>query len=234
MTGAPVANRALVMQQEAASPGGLVLSWLRSRGFQTEIVRMDSEHEPVDVSRYRLIVPLGSEFAPYDDHIPWITHELELLREAHYSGASVLGICFGAQLLARVLGGGCHRANTAEIGWTRVHSYDLEMVSEGPWFQWHFDTFDLPGQVQLVAENEVGPQAFIASQSMGVQFHPEVTPAIMEDWVSVYPHELDKEGVDPDGLLEETNAAAAQAETRSHALLDAFLARIVRPAEVNW
>ncbi|HXW78231.1 MAG TPA: type 1 glutamine amidotransferase [Acidimicrobiales bacterium] len=233
MTNPSMAQRALVVQQEAASPGGLVLSWLRSRGFQAETVRMDAEHEPVDLSRYRLIVPLGSEFAAYDDHIPWIGDELELLRQAHHSGASVLGICFGAQLLARALGAGCHRANRAEIGWVRVHSFNADMVSEGPWFQWHFDTFDLPGHAQLVAENDVGPQAFIAGQSMGVQFHPEVTPAIMGDWVSVYRHELDKEGVDPDGLLEETNLGAVEAERRSFALLDAFLERIVRPAEVS-
>ena len=58
------------------------------------------------------------------------------------------------------------------------------MVSEGPWFQWHFDTFDLPDDAQLVAESDVGPQAFVAAQSMGVQFHPEVTPEIMEDSVA--------------------------------------------------
>ena len=85
----------------------------------------------------------------------------------------------------------------------------------------------------LVAESDVGPQAFVAAQSMGVQFHPEVTPEIMEDWVSVYRHELDKEGVDPDGLLEETNVGAEQAQKRSLALLDAFLALVVPRAEVS-
>lgn len=233
MTTASVARRGSVIQQEAASPGGLVLSWLASRGFQAEIIRMDAGHQSVDLGRYHLVVPLGSEFAAYDDHIPWIANELELLREAHYSGTSVLGICFGAQLLARALGAGCHRASQAEIGWARVRSYNAEMVSEGPWFQWHFDTFDLPGEAQLLAESDVGPQVFVAAQSMGVQFHPEVTPEIMDDWVSVYRHELDKEGVDPDGLLKETSVGAAPAEKRSLALLDAFLARIMPPAQVS-
>ncbi len=233
VTHAGVARRALVLQQEAASPGGLILSWLGSRGFDAHVVHMDSGPQAVDLSGYQLVVPLGSEFAAYDDHVPWIPYELELLRRAHFSGASVLGICFGAQLLARALGGRCHRSNKAEIGWARVRSYDAEMLAEGPWFQWHFDTFDLPGDARLVAESDVGPQAFVAAQSMGVQFHPEVTPEIMEDWVSVYRHELDKEGVDPDGLLEETNVGAEQAQKRSLALLDAFLALVVPRAEVS-
>ena len=58
----------------------------------------------------------------------------------------------------------------------------------------------------MIAENEVGPQAYVIGRSLGVQFHPEVTTTIMDDWVRVYRHELDEHGVDPDGLLEETRA----------------------------
>jgi hypothetical protein len=61
---------------------------------------------------------------------------------------------------------------------------------------------------------------------MGVQFHPEVTPEIMDSWVAVYRHELDQEGVDPDGLLEETHRRAAETRKSAWQLFDGFLNEI--------
>ena len=119
----------------------------------------------------------------------------------------MLGICFGGQLLARVLGGRSFRSES-EIGWLPVRSDEPSLVPEGPWFQWHFDSFTAPPGAQLIADSPVGPQAYTIGHSLGVQFHPEVTPQIMEAWVTAYRHELDQQGVDPDGLLEETRAVA--------------------------
>jgi len=164
----------------------------------------------------------------FADHIPWIPRELELLREAHASDVPVLGICFGGQLLARALGARCYRSDASEIGWLPVRSRDSDLVPEGPWFQWHFDTFEPPPGAELVAESDVGPQAFVAGRSLGLQFHPEVTTEIMEDWVRVYRHELDDEGVDPDALLAETYERAESARSASTQLLDTFLERVAR------
>ena len=82
-----------------------------------------------------------------------------------------------------------------------MRSDDPELVPEGPWFQWHFDSFTLPRRRALIAETDVGPQAFVAGRNLGLQLHPEVTTEIMDDWVHVYRHELDADGVDPDALL---------------------------------
>jgi adenosylmethionine-8-amino-7-oxononanoate aminotransferase len=54
------------------------------------------------------------------------------------------GLCFGGQMLARVIGGEVYRSDDSEIGWLPVRSSDASLVPEGPWFQWHFDTFTLP------------------------------------------------------------------------------------------
>jgi hypothetical protein len=102
-------------------------------------------------------------------------------------------------------------------------------VSEGPWFQWHFDSFTVPPGATLVAENDAGPQAFVAGRHLGVQFHPEVTPEIMDGWVRTYRHELDDEGVDPDALLEETRRRAENSRRSSLRLLSRFVDRIARP-----
>src|SRR5262249_29405910 len=153
----------------------------------------------------------------------------ELLRRAHEADVSVLGICFGGQLLARALGSRCFRAELSEIGWLPVRSSDPELVPKGPWFQWHFDTFEPPPGATLGADFEVGPQELVAGRSLGVQFDPEVTTEIMEDWVRVYRHELDGEGVDPDSLLAETYERADSARNASRRLLDAFVERVARP-----
>jgi predicted secreted protein len=63
---------------------------------------------------------------------------------------------------------------------------------------------------------------------MGLQFHPEVTTQIMEDWVRVYRHELDADGVDPDALLAETYEREESARASSRRLLDAFRKRVAR------
>jgi GMP synthase-like glutamine amidotransferase len=220
-------GRALVIQHEAATPGGLLLDWLGEHDVETDVVRIDEQQGDIDLHGYDLLVPLGSEFAPYHDHIPWIPREAELLREAHESGTSVLGICFGGQLLARALGARCYRG-TAEIGWLPVRSRDPGFVGGGPWFQWHFDTFEAPAGAELLADSDAGPQAYVIGQSMGVQFHPEVTPQIMEDWVRVYPHELEAEGVGPQALLEETRERVPAAAAMARRLLDTFLERVAK------
>jgi GMP synthase-like glutamine amidotransferase len=228
VTGGEGPVRALVIQHEAATPGGLILDWLSDQGAETQVVRIDIERGDINTRGYDLLVPLGSEFAPYHDHIPWIPREAKLLREAHESGTSVLGICFGGQLLAWALGARCYRADAAEIGWLPVRSRDQGFVGDGPWFQWHFDTFETPPGADLIAESDAGPQVYVIGQSMGVQFHPEVTPQIMEDWVRVYPHELDAEGVGPQAMLDETRERAPAAAAASRRLLDVFLERVAK------
>jgi GMP synthase-like glutamine amidotransferase len=74
----------------------------------------------------------------------------------------------------------------------------------------------------------VGPQAFVAGRSLGLQFHPEVTQEIMDDWVRVYRHELDADGVDPDELLDETHRVIRQSNRMARTLLDRFIERVAR------
>jgi GMP synthase-like glutamine amidotransferase len=224
--------RALVIQHEEPTPPGLIASWLEERGARVETLRID-EQDPRDLDPrdYGLIVSLGSEFGAYQDDLEWIGHEMDLLRDAAEADVPILGVCFGGQLLARVLGGDVFRSETEEIGWLPVGSREPELVPDGPWFQWHFDTFTPPPGARVIAENEVGPQAYVIGRSLGVQFHPEVTPEIMDSWVRAYRHELDEHGVDPDRLLKQTHEQSASTRATSLKLLDTFLDRVARPRE---
>jgi GMP synthase-like glutamine amidotransferase len=220
--------RALILQHEEPTPPGLVTEWLGGHGASVETFRIDVHDREVDPTRYELIVSLGSEFAAFDDTKPFVPREASLLRRAVDAEVPVLGLCFGGQMLARVLGGDVYRSSDSEIGWLPVKSTDPEMVPEGPWFQWHFDTFTPPPGATLMAETDVGPQAFVMGRSLGLQFHPEVTTDIMTDWVREYRHELDTDGVDPDALLEETKRRAVNSKRMSLRLMDWFLRDVAR------
>jgi GMP synthase-like glutamine amidotransferase len=217
--------RALVIQHEQPTPGGYVHQWLDERRADQEVFRIDVEDRHVEPADFDMIVSLGSEFAAFDDSIPWIEREMRLLQTAADVDVPILGICFGGQLLARALGGESYRGEESEIGWLAVQTREESMVPEGPWFQWHFDTFTPPPGAKLIAKSSVGPQAYTIGRSLGLQFHPEVTPEIMDSWVAVYRHELDQEGIDPERLLEETHQRANDSRASAWRLFDAFLSR---------
>ena len=224
----PAGFRALIVQHEEPSPPGLVTGWLADHGASVETFRIDIDDREVDPNEYDLIVSLGSEFAAFDDEKPFVPREARLLRRAVDADVPVLGLCFGGQLLARVLGGEVFRSSDSEIGWLPVRSSDPDLVPEGPWFQWHFDAFTVPPGATVIAESDVGPQAFTAGRSLGLQFHPEVTTDIMDDWVREYRHELDGDGVDPDELLAETEQRAPESARNARQLLDTFLRDVAR------
>ena len=227
MTDRP-ALRALIVQHEAPTPPGLVSDWLAQRAASVDVLRIDLEDHVPDPRDYDLIVSLGSEFPAFDDSVPFIGRETQLIQQAASADVPFLGLCFGGQLMARVLGGRSFRADRSEIGWLPVRTNDPELVGEGPWFQWHFDSFTLPPGARLIAETDIGPQAYLIGRSLGLQFHPEVTPEIMAAWVGAYRHELDTEGVDPDALLEETRRRAATARANAERLLNAYLDSVAR------
>jgi GMP synthase-like glutamine amidotransferase len=219
----------LIIQHEEPTPPGLVAEWLEQHGASIETFRIDIDDREVDPARYDLIVSLGAECAAFDDSMPFVPLEARLMRRAIDADVPVLGLCFGGQMLARVLGGEVFRSTRSEIGWLPVRTEEPGFVAEGPWFQWHFDAFTLPPGATLIADSEVGPQAFVAGRNLGLQFHPEVTTEIMDRWVRVYRHELDADGVDPDALLAETKRRAPESRRMSWQLLERYLTDIARP-----
>lgn len=135
-----------------------------------------------------LLVVMGSAASAYDDDVPWLAAELEYLRSALAASTPVLGICFGAQLLVRALGGTVSRAPAPERGFVTLESADSAVLPAGTWFEYHYDTFTLPPSAVELARNGAGLQAFVHGMHMGVQFHPEITTdawgAWLDEWSS--------------------------------------------------
>ena len=134
----------------------------------------------------------------------------------------VLGVCFGAQALAAALGGSVEaRRGPRSAGSTSTG----EAPEAGRWFAWHEDVIDAAAGHAGSREHAGRPQAFAVGRSVGLQFHPEVTPAIVEDWLRTGRGDVDTHGVDADAVLRETRERAAEVRGRAFALLDGIAAR---------
>jgi len=195
--------------------------WAAARGAELDVV-----HAPVvsawpDPRGASAVVSLGSDRSVHASKDPWIAAQVAFLREAHAAGVPVLGVCFGGQALAAALGATVSRAAETEIGWIDVEGDD---GYGGRWFTWHEDVFDLPPGATELARAASGLQAFAVGASVGLQFHPEVTPAIVEDWLDGAPGAV----ADPEPMRSETTSTVAAARERAFALMDRIAARWAR------
>ncbi|HEV7253756.1 MAG TPA: type 1 glutamine amidotransferase [Mesorhizobium sp.] len=157
--------------------------------------RMVHEGEPLptDASAHDAMVVLGgAQNALDDESSPYFPALLDLIRAFEAQDRAVLGICLGAQLVARAFGAQNHIGTAPEFGWREVAltpEGEADPVLGGlparfPIFQWHDDTFDLPaGAVRLARNEAVGNQAFrVGRAAYGVQFHFEADRPMVRRW----------------------------------------------------
>ncbi len=193
--------------------------------------------EPVPApDRPAALVVMGSPAAAYDDTVPWLAAELDYLAAAVRAGVPVLGICFGGQALARVLGGRVALAEQGEHGFVTVRTRRPDLVPPGPWMQFHQDAFTLPPGATELARTDRALQAFSHGASLGLQFHPEITPAAFSAWSAGWDAgtlaEFARLGVDPDAIAAQIRQRAAESSRRCAALVGAFLTR-ARTASIS-
>ncbi len=223
-----MAGRALILQHARASIGS-VPEWAAARGFEPEILLAEEEWSPPDVAGFEFVVSMGSAAHAYDDSVPWLAREYEILAAAEASATPVLGICFGSQSLAIARGGEVRPASEHEVDWLEVETLAPELIAPGPWLFWHEDSFALPPGAELLARTPVGPAAYRIDRSLAVQFHPEATAAAMDDWLGTY-----REMLEPAVIERLRRGFEAEAEpivARAYALYDIFLELAgIRPA----
>ncbi len=222
--------RVRVIQHQDDAPAGHVGDRLVARGWRLELVRAD--REPLgDATGADALVVLGSRASAWDDTVPFLADELALLREADAAGVPILGVCFGAQSLARALGGEVRPAEEPEIGWVRVTTEESTLVEPGPWLACHRDVLTPPPGARELARTAAGAQAFVRGPHLGVQFHPEAGPAQIASWAQAYDAELAALGTDPDDLVAETARAQPAARARAERLVDRWLDWIDQQAD---
>lgn len=178
--------RIVVLRHVSFEGPGTIADWAAERGHSIRDVSAPSGWFPTP-GTFDMLVVMGGPMGVYDivEH-PWLTEERRFIARAIDSGALVLGVCLGSQMVADAIGGSVHPGSTPEIGWFpvtltpagRASSLFADFPSTFVAGHWHGDTFDLPAAVTSAASSEVTPdQAFEACDGRvaGIQFHLEWT-----------------------------------------------------------
>jgi len=145
-----------------------------------------------DLADCDLLIVLGGPIGAYEeDRYPFLKPEIALIERRLKAAKPVLGICLGAQLMARALGAKVYPAGFKEVGWASLNlsaagrDSPLAKIKSGTRvLHWHGDTFDLPsGATQLASTSRTPNQAFaVGRHGLALQFHLEVSAKGLERW----------------------------------------------------
>ena len=189
---APGSRRVLAFRHVPFESAGRIESVLRERGISLEYADLyrDGAAAPDPADAAGLIF-LGGPMSA-NDSLPYLRREMEIIAAAALRGQPLLGICLGAQLIAKASGARVYRNPEKEIGWFDIHLTDAAAADPllaganrtETVFHWHGETFDLPAGAQWLAHSaRCRHQAFRLGDSVwGFQFHLEVTPEMIADW----------------------------------------------------
>jgi GMP synthase (glutamine-hydrolysing) len=204
----------LVIKNIGSEGPGTIEEYLRQEKWPYSVIHLEKGEIAPHISTFTHLVIMGGPMAVYEmDQHPFLKDEALLIESAIKANKHVLGVCLGAQMVAHTLGARVYSGGKKEIGW-----YEVTLTAEGMQdpcisqlaydgrhaarvFQWHGDTFDLPEGAKRMASSEVYPnQAFRYSDRVyALQFHIEVTPAIVFNWLK------DEKGVDVNSVNAESN-----------------------------
>ncbi len=196
-------NVLIVKHIGVEGPGSIGMH-LHQEGIPYRILNLEANERFPKLDGLTHVILLGGPMNVYEeDRYPFLAQEDLFIKEAVQRGKRILGICLGAQLIAKALGAKVYRAPAKEIGW-----YDLSLTKEArsdpvfsgfpetfSAFQWHGDTFDLPKAAKLIATSDpILNQAFrYGENAYGLQFHLEVTEEMIGEWVKEYEEEFEPE-----------------------------------------
>ena len=200
-----MSRRILCVLHQAHSTTGQVGTALRQLGHQVHIIRpLVGQRIPRQVDRFDGLIVFGGPMSANDDHLQGIRTELQLIERWMHRDRPIWGICLGAQLMTRVLGGVVytHPREQVEVGW-----YPIDPVGPGKRiltplthvYQWHREGFELPCGASRLASGVVGglfrEQAYLVGQNtLATQFHPEMQPKMMNRWLMRAGHMLELSG----------------------------------------
>lgn len=225
----------LVLQHIECEDLGTIGPAMNRRGLGYRYVRLfDGETVPQDIKDFSGLIILGGPMNVYEeDKYPYLKDEDIFIKKAIERGIPALGICLGSQLIAKASNGKVRKGAKKEIGW-----HELNLTPDGrkegsfkdfpeslTVFQWHGDTFDIPQGATHIASSALFPnQAYrIGNNVYGLQFHLEVTEAMIRNWISEYQEELSSlDYVDPDKIIRDTGKHIDSLKRHAEIFYDRF------------
>lgn len=231
-------KKLLIVQHVPYEPLGTLTPLLKAAGFRLRFVNFS--RRPTLRPRlggYHGLVVLGGPMSVLDeDSLPHLKTEQAMIGAAVERGMPVLGICLGAQLLAKTLGGKVSVCPRKEIGWhsislTRAGRSDPllhHLGASAQVFQWHSDTFEPPASADALACSSLCEyQAFRYGDNVyGFQFHLEADAALIERWLTVPAHRRELKAlpdVDPAQIRRETGRRIETLQRLSRQVFSGFI-----------
>jgi GMP synthase (glutamine-hydrolysing) len=188
-----------------------------------------------------VLIVLGGPIGAYQEHAyPFLTDELRMLERRLGADLPTLGICLGAQLMARALGAKVYPGPRKEIGWAPLQFSEagrrscLRYLAKGQTavLHWHGDTFELPaGATPLASTPEYENQAFAwGARGLALQCHAEVTAPGLERWFISHAHEVDHTpGVSVGQLRKDTQYYAPRLQVRAASIWQTWVNEVIEP-----
>jgi GMP synthase (glutamine-hydrolysing) len=226
-------NTAIAIRHLHFEDLGTLEPLLQSRGYAVRYVDAPTEDlRAPHIADADLLVVLGGPIGAFDeDAYPFLADELALVRRRLGSQQPLLGICLGAQLIARALGAPVAPMGVKEIGFAPLaltaagHDSPLAALGDVPVLHWHGDQFGIPPGAQCLAGTATCPhQGFaLGPQVLGLQCHLEADPRAIERWLVGHAYELAQAGVDPRTLRAEAQALQARLPAAAGAVFTRWL-----------
>jgi len=194
-------KRVLVLQHVEIEGPGLFEQFAIERDLKIEIIRLDKKDNLPQTKKGDLILIMGGPMGVKDigsERYPWLKLERDFVRRELENKRPIIGVCLGAQLLASAAGGdveilkyGSPPKTLPEIGWSQIFinklNNEFKELFEEPFnvLHWHGDRILLPNKAVLIASSERCKEQFfrIGDFAYGLQFHIEVTEAMLEEWI---------------------------------------------------
>lgn len=209
---------------------------LKTRGFDVRYVCSRSfDYKGIFAYDPDLVIDLGGPMGVYEDEKhPWIPNELQFITERIECEKPLMGICFGAQMIARALGANCYKGPQGkEIGWSKITVNNQGMKSPFRHFDgslthmmhWHGDTFDMPdGAVLLASSDKYQKQAYsYGDHILAMQCHPEITEAKLRLWYASDKGELAEVGKDIETMKRDAEKYASRLTIQTGKFLNEWL-----------